>query len=330
MKNNRIFIEDIGSLLSTIKGTVGISTKVWKVEDIGDEHKLPDKIYLVESGPGEKFLLGRKKNGREKFEIIQDIARILLNVGVRMETKMMVEPRQFIILRGAYPFDLQDYGRQLVFNNLLPTTWTKLQRVLKDGEWKIEQDFLYPDRWEGKTWLVPETAIASGSTITYLLKKGFKKHKPETVVILTACGSLKGVKKAYEVCKKYEVEMICFFSQAIFEVSKEGNLPGLPLTDLPIENPETITGKEFYKKAHQLFQGIPLCSVGDVGDSLWKVAQYIVDTFWEIQIVGLNPTKESWEWTRRMWEDQGFRAVLREEKPKVHQYFQGYFSKERR
>jgi len=41
---------------------------------------------------------------------------------------------------------------------------------------------------------------------------------------------LEGIQRIYSECLKKEVELIPVFAECIFEVSKAGNLPGLPLT----------------------------------------------------------------------------------------------------
>jgi hypothetical protein len=211
------------------------------------------------------------------------------------------ELSQYLILRSAYPFDLQfalgyapPYDRQL-----LPTGFINLQRVLNQAgtDWEIHgQNFI--GEYQGDTWLVPDTAIASGSTIAYFLRNGFAHHLPKQVYVITACGSLEGIRRIYQECLKKDVELIPVFSQCIFEVSKVGNLPGLPLTDLSVISPGSITTKEFYEKAFHRYQGTRMCCIGDIGESLENLIQYSIHTLWEMQILGMNPKKEDWNaWT---------------------------------
>lgn len=77
-----------------------------------------------------------------------------------------------------------------------------------------------------------------------------------------------------------------------------GNLPGLPLTDLSMISPGSITTKMLYEKAIRRYQGTRMCCVGDIGESLENPVQYSIHTLWEMQLLGMDPKKEDWEsWT---------------------------------
>ena len=287
----RIFIEDIGEVVER-KGKV----IVWRV--LVPNNYFPEEMFLVESPAGERLVLGRGIWGRKKFELIQEIADILFEA-VLERMSFSQSPRQFLILRGAYPFDLQKASKRLMPDFILPTTFLKLQRKLVGGRWQIEEKFFLGE-WTGDLWLIPDTAIASGSTIAYLLIKGLKIAKPKRIIVFTAAGSIEGIIKIWQVCQQYGVEMIPVFSQCIFEVSKEGVLPNLPYTDLPVENHGTITSREFYQKAHQVYQGKPMCCVGDVGDSLENPEKYIAETLKEIEILGIDISQPGWEWVQEL------------------------------
>lgn len=335
---SRKFLEEVGNkYLEEHHPEIPIIT--WKVEGLNGIKQ----AYVIEHNKGEEFLLGRGIYGAEKFQLIQWISWNLLcftwpliKKEVLAETKEEIgqdQARQFIILRGAYPFDLQNPWQRYA-GSILSTSWTKLQRKKSKqrgkDKWEIEEEFSYGGL-EGKIWLVPDTAVASGSTVSHFLRtrlsEAEKNNKlPETVMLYTACGSLLGVKRASEACQVYGVDFIPVFSQAIFEVSPRGNLPGLPYTDLPIENEGTITSKRFYKKAHKMFQGKPLCTIGDIGEILLEVEQYFLDTFWEIAEVGIDPTKPEWEWLREIWNSKEngqkpFRKKLADHKPYAAFYF---------
>lgn len=288
---NRVFIEDIGRVKSQ-KGKV----ITWTV-DIKDS-RFPPRMYLVESPTGESLILGRGLWGRKKFELIQEIAEILFRAVID-EMICFRNPRQFLILRGAYPFDLQKASKILLPDHVLPTTFLKLQRVLVGDQWQIEEKFSLGD-WDSDLWLVPDTAIASGSTIAYLLEKGFQIHRPKRVIIFTACGSIEGVMKIWQVCQEHTVDMIPVFSQCIFQVSEKGVLPNLPYTDLAIENQGTITSRRFYQKAHKFYQGKLMCCVGDVGDSLENPERYIEETLKEISILDIDVSQPGWEWVEKI------------------------------
>jgi uracil phosphoribosyltransferase len=293
---DRTFLEEVGILYST--NAFG-SARTWEVRHLRNDSSIPPLIYVIESNVGQQFLLGREISGRPKFNMIRYIAKSF--VELFSEQLSGKELSQYLILRGAYPFDLQyAFGYAPPYDRrLLSTGFIKLQRVLnREGtDWQIHaQDFI--GEYQGDTWLVPDTALASGSTIAYLLKNGFAHHLPKQVYVMTACGSLEGIQRIYQECLRKNVELIPVFSQSIFEVSKMGNLPGLPLTDLSVISPGSITTREFYEEAVRRYQGTRMCCVGDIGESMENPVQYSIHTLWEMQVLGMDPRKENWNaWT---------------------------------
>jgi len=292
----RTFLEDVGTPYSS---NAIESAKAWEVRHLRNDPTIPPLIYVIETNIGQQFLLGREISGRPKFNMIRYIAKSF--VELFSEQLNGKELSQYIILRGAYPFDLQyAFGCAPSYNRfLLPTCFTKLQRVLnpEGTDWEIHaQNFI--GEYQGDIWLIPDTVIASGSTIAYFLRNGFVRHLPKQIYVLTACGSLEGIQRIYQECLKKNVELIPIFSQCIFEVSKVGNLPGLPLSDLSIISPGSITTKEFYGKAVRRYQEKRMCCVGDFGESLGNPIQYSIHTLWEMQILEMDPKKENWStWT---------------------------------
>jgi hypothetical protein len=253
--------------------------------------------------------------------------------------ELFVEPligkelSQYLILRGAYPFDLQyAFGCAPIYDRrLLPTGFIKLQRVLnQEGrDWEIHGQNLIGE-YHGGTWLIPDTTIASGSTIAFFLKNGFVHHLPKQVYVFTACGSLEGVQRIYQECVKKGVELIPVLSQCIFEISRVGNLPGLPLTDLSVMSPGSITTQEFYEKASRRYQGTRMCCVGDIGESLGDPLQYSIHTLWEMQILGMDPGKEDWKvWTVDV-RGKMFQKKVSDFNPALFDYFKGIWKEEHR
>ena len=117
------------------------------------------------------------------------------------------------------------------------------------------------------------------------------------------------------------MELIPVFFQCLFEVSKAGNLPGLPLTDLSVMSAGSITTKEFYEKAHRRYQGARICCVGDIGESLENPIQYSIHTLWEMQVLGMNPEKEDWSaWTVDVRE-KTFQKKVSDFNPALAEYF---------
>lgn len=315
----RVFLEDIG--VPSIVTPIG-HARVWEVRNLRNDPTLPPLIYVVESQMGESFLLGRGISGRPKFNMIRYLATGMVELFFeQLKTK---DCAQYLILRGAYPFDLQQaFGNAPPYDRiLLPTGFIKLQRVLnrEGGDWEIlAQSFV--GEYRGDTWLIPDTAIASGSTIAYFLRNGFSRHLPKQVYIFTACGSLEGIQRIYQECLKHGVELIPVFSQCIFEVSREGNLPGLPLTDLPVTNPGSMTTKGFFEKACQRYQEARMCCVGDIGESLDDPIQYSLHTLWEMQVLGMDPKKEDWDQWSVNVRHEGFKKKVQDFNPALAEYF---------
>ncbi len=292
----RTFLENVGTPYSA--NAVG-SARAWEVRDLRNDPTTPPLIYVIESDMGQEFLLGRGISGRSKFNMIRYIAKFF--VELFFEQLSGKELSQYLILGDAYPFDLQyAFGYAPPYNRkLLPTGFIKLQRVLNQGgtDWEIRaQNFI--GEYQGETWLIPDPAIASGSTITCFLRNAFAHHLPKQVYVMTACGSLEGIQRIYQECLEKNVEFIPVFSQCIFEVSRVGNLPRLPLTDLSVVNPGSITTKELYERAFHRYQGTRMCCVGDIGESLRDPVKYSIRTLREMQVLGMDPKKEDWSaWT---------------------------------
>jgi hypothetical protein len=294
--SERVFLEDVGKPYSI--NALG-DAKTWEVPNLRNDPTIPPLIYVVESEVGQRFLLGREISGRPKFNMIRYIAKSFAELF--FEQLKSNELSQYLILRGAYPFDLQyAMGYAPPYDlKLLPTGLIKLQRGLNSEgtDWEIRSQNLIGE-YQGDTWLIPDTAIASGSTIAFFLRNGFHHHLPKLVYVFTACGSLEGIQRIYRECQKKGVELIPVFSQCIFEVSKLGNLPGLPLTDLSVMSPSSITTRPFYEKAFHRYQGTRMCCVGDIGESLEDPIQYSIHTLWEMEILRMDPRKENWDdWT---------------------------------
>jgi hypothetical protein len=315
----RTFLENVGNPSNI--NAIG-SAKAWEVRHLRNDPNIPPLIYVMESDIAQQFLLGRGVSGRPKFNMIRYIAKSFAELF--LEQLSGKELSQYIILRGAYPFDLQyAFGYAPPYDHLLlPTGFIKLQRVLnpKGTDWEIHaQNFI--GKYHGDIWLIPDTAIASGSTIAYFLRNAFSHHLPKKVYVITACGSLEGIQRIYQECLKKNVELIPVFSQCVFEVSKMGNLPGLPLTDLSVVSLGSITTNEFFEKAFRRYQGTQMCCVGDIGESLEDPVQYSIHTLWEMQILEMDPRKEDWSaWTVDVRE-KSFRQKVSDFNPSLDDYF---------
>jgi len=315
----RTFLEDVGTPYNI--NPLG-NAKAWEVRHLRNDSSIPPLIYVVASQVGQQLLLGREISGRQKFNMIRYIARSFIELF--FEQLKGKDCSQYLILRGAYPFDLQyAIGFTPPYDLLLlPTGFIKLQRVLnQEGtDWEIQrQNFI--GEYQGDTWLIPDAVIASGSTITSLLRNGFNHHLPKRVYAITACGSLEGIQRIYKECLEKGVELVPVFSQAIFEVSKVGNLPGHPLTDLSVMSPGSITTKGFYEEASRRYQETRMCCVGDIGESLDDPLQYSIHTLWEMQALGMDPKKENWDaWTVDVRQER-FKKKIIDFNPSLFEYF---------
>jgi hypothetical protein len=293
---DRTFLEDVATPYS-INATG--NARAWEAHHLRNDRSIPPLIYVIESDTGQPFLLGRETSGRPKFNLIRYMAKSF--VELFFEHLSGKQLYQYLILRGAYPFDLQyAFGYASPYDRLLlPTGFIKLQRIpsSEGADWEVQAGNLIGE-YQGDTWLIPDTAIASGSTIAYFLRNSFVRHLPKRVYVIAACGSLEGIQRIYQECLKKKVELIPVFFECIFEVSKVGNLPRLPLTDLSIISPGSITTKQLYEKAFRRYQGTRMCCVGDIGESLEDPVTYSIHTLWEMQILGMDPKKEDWDaWT---------------------------------
>lgn len=320
------FLEDVGKPYST--NSLG-SVNAWEVRHLRNDPTIPPLIYVLESDVGQQFLLGREICGRPKFNMIRYIAKLFIDLFFEQLKEKKLS--QYLILRGAYPFDLQfAMGVAPPYDLfLLPTSFIKLQRILnwEGTDWEIHGENLVGG-YHGDTWLIPEAAIASGSTIAFFLRNGFAHHLPREVYIFTACGSLEGIQRIYRECQKVGVELIPVFSQCIFEVSKSGNLPGFPLTDLSVISPGSITTQAFYEKAFQRYQGTRMCCIGDVGESFEDPYQYAIHSLWEMQILGMDPKKENWDkWTINIREKK-FQKKVFDFNPVLYDYFKEIWREE--
>ncbi len=293
---SRTYLEDIGTFYSV--NAVG-SARMWEVRHLRNDSNTPPLIFVIESAMGQQFLLGREISGRPKFNMIRYIAKSFVELfSERLNGKELC---QYLVSRGAYPFDLQyAFGYAPPYDRLLlPTGFIKLQRALNRGttDWEIHAE-KFIGEYGGDAWLSPDTDIASGSTIAHFLREGFTHHLPKQVYVITACGSLEGIQRIYQECLKKNVELIPVFSQCLFEVSRVGDLPQHPLTDLSVMNPGSITTKELYERALDRYQGTRMCCIGDFGQSLEDPVQYSIHTLWEMKILGMDPEKEDWSaWT---------------------------------
>jgi hypothetical protein len=65
----------------------------------------------------------------------------------------------------------------------------------------------------------------------------------------------------------------------------------MPFTDLGIQ-PRTIVTRHFYHDLLDRYQGTPLCWVGDIGDSIYKPEDHLLETLSDMLDVGMDFERE--------------------------------------
>ena len=289
---NRIYLEDIGEIVMSRGGK-----DIWLVKEISKHEafrgrSLPDKIYVVDfpgRGLGEEFLLNRQACGAEKFLMIKDIGHDMMRLFERMFDGKLA---QFVILWGGRPLDLLDANPPLHRSRLPDTTYIKLTRVEDTAVsrgWNIVESSFVGEWWQDETWIIMEECIASGSTLTYFVEEALQHYRPKKIFLFPVCASLEGLEGICRICGDHGVELIPVFNGALIEVAEEG--VSLPFTDLGLQ-PRTVMTRHFYQDLHDRYQGTPLCWVGDIGDSIYKPNDHLIETLADMLAVGMDFDRE--------------------------------------
>ncbi|MEJ2165750.1 MAG: hypothetical protein P8X90_09495 [Desulfobacterales bacterium] len=288
----RIFLEDIGEIVMSRGGK-----DIWLVKGITRHEAfrdrcLPDRIYVVDfpgRGAGEEFLLSRQACGPEKFLMIKEIGHDMIRLFEHMFVGRLA---QFVILWGGRPLDLLDANPPLQRPELLDTTYIKLTRVEDDAQfrgWNIVESSFVGEWWQDDTWIVMEECIASGSTLTYFVQEALGHHRPKKIFLFPVCASLEGLEGICRLCRDAGVELVPVYNGALVEVAEQGVT--MPFTDLGLQ-PRTIVTRHFYQDLNDRYQGTPLCWVGDIGDSIYKPADHLIETLSDMLAVGMDFERE--------------------------------------
>jgi hypothetical protein len=307
---NRIYLEDIGEIVMSRRGK-----DIWLVRDISQheafrERNLPDKIYVVDfpgRGVGEEFLLSRQVCGAEKFLMIKTIGHDMMRLFERMFDGRLA---QFVILWGGRPLDLLDANPPLHRDRHPDTTYIKLTRVENDEVsrgWSIVESSFVGEWWQDETWIIMEECIASGSTLTYFVEEALQRHRPKKIFLFPVCASLEGLEGICTVCGDHGVELIPVYNGALVQVADKGVT--LPFTDLGLQ-PLTIVTKHLYHDLNDRYQGTPLCWVGDIGDSIYKPEDYLVETLRDMLMVGMDFEREDFSLWSPIVRSAGFVSRL--------------------
>jgi len=289
----KIFLEDIGTLKGSTEGK-----NIWEIKNISQtdlfkKRSLPENIYIVDfpgRGIGQEFLLGRHICGPQKFLMIKTIGHDMIRL---FKDHFTGRPAQFVILWGGRPLDLLAADPPLYGDHLVDTSYIKLTRVedpSSDRGWKIIKSSFVGEWWKNDTWIIMEECIASGKTLKHFVEEAFSHHRPKKLFIFPVCASAEGLEGINSVCEENGVEFVPVLNCALIQVAEKGI--NKPFTDLGLQ-PKTIVSKIFFDALKERYQGTPLCWVGDIGDSLYKTHDYLLDTISDMLKTGMDLSKEN-------------------------------------
>jgi hypothetical protein len=321
---NRIYLEDIGEIVMSRGGK-----DIWLVKGITrhesfKERCLPERIYVVDfpgRGAGEELLLSRQACGPEKFLMIKEIGHDMIRLFERMFVGRLA---QFVILWGGRPLDLLDANPPLQRPELLDTTYIKLTRVedkAKFRGWDIVETSFVGEWWRDDTWIIMEECIASGQTLTYFVEEALAHHRPKKIFLFPVCASLEGLEGICRLCNDSGVELIPVFNGALIEVAAQGVT--MPFTDLGLQ-PHTILTRHFYNDLYDRYQGTPLCWVGDIGDSIYKPADHLIETLSDMLAVGMDFEREDFSLWSPIVRSEQFLGRLEASHREVFERVAGY------
>jgi hypothetical protein len=180
--------------------------------------------------------------------------------------------------------------------------------------WKIVESSFVGEWWKDETWIVMEECIASGQTVTHFAQEATQFHRPKRIFLFPVCASLEGLEGICRICNDNGIELIPVFNGALIEVAAEG--VSKPFTDLGLQ-PRTIVTRNFYEDLYDRYQGSPLCWVGDIGDSIYKPEQYLMETLEDILNVGMDLDREDFSLWSPIVRSDHFLAQFEASRPEV-------------
>jgi hypothetical protein len=311
------FLEDVGELVASRGGR-----NIWLVRDLSrwapfGGLELPERIYVVDfpgRGVGQEFLLGRQICGPRKFLMIREIGHSMVRLFV---DRFVGRVAQFVILWGGRPLDLLDADPPIFADGLIDTTYIKLTRVEDPSSprgWRVVRSSVAGQIWRDETWLVMEECIASGETVAYFAEEMLSVHRPERIFLFPVCASAEGLAVMYQTCRRHGVELIPVLNEAIVQVAEVGLHK--PYTDLGLL-PRTIVTREFFDALARRYQGKPLCWLGDVGDSLYKPLDHLLETLRDMTLLGWDFRAEDFDEWPEVIRGAEFREALAGRFPEV-------------
>jgi hypothetical protein len=98
----------------------------------------------------------------------------------------------------------------------------------------------------------------------------------------------------------------------------------MPFTDLGLQ-PRTILTHHFYHDLKDRYQGTPLCWVGDIGDSIYKPEDHLIETFSDMLAVGMDFDREDFSLWSPIMRSEHFLTRFETEHPEVFNDLKRFF-----
>jgi hypothetical protein len=87
-----------------------------------------------------------------------------------------------------------------------------------------------------------------------------------------------------------------------------------------------IVTRKFYGDLYDRYQGTPLCWVGDIGDSIYKPEQYLMETLEDMLNVGMDPEREDFSLWSPIVRSDHFLTQFEASRPKIFSQVARYFT----
>jgi len=187
--------------------------------------------------------------------------------------------------------------------------------------WNIVESSFVGEWWQDETWIIMEECIASGSTLNFFVEEALQHHRPQKIFLFPVCASLEGLEGICRLCSNKGVELIPVFNSALIQVAEKGVT--LPFTDLGLQ-PNTIITHHFFHDLNERYQGSPLCWVGDIGDSIYKPEDHLIETLSDMLAVGMDFEREDFSLWSPIVRSDSFLARLESSHQDVYKAVAGY------
>ena len=174
-------------------------------------------------------------------------------------------------------------------------------------------------RFEGPFF--KEFAVDLAVDAEEFVEEALEHHQPEKIFLFPVCASLEGLEGICRLTHDAGVELVPVYNGALIEVAKEGVT--MPFTDLGLQ-PRTIVTHHFYHDLKDRYQGTPLCWVGDIGDSIYKPEDHLLDTLSDMLAVGMDFEREDFSLWSPIIRSKEYLTRLETSHPDVFKQVAGY------